>query len=469
MTSMRSVLRRRTVAVAWCLLAICVLAPGFGSNGWGVADEQHFEQQNRDMEAHVMARIVKSRADGLLSAGGLLGLGTVDGRPVDFDDWEHIPVEEQFDAYVSGASFGHYEPYLSQIGAEGTLFVLVDRLAPGDEEAHLAVFGWVAAGMSAIALGLLVCWFFLELGGFAAAAVLVGAIASQWLTVFGGKMFWALWAFYLPLLVPAYYLMRHGSRRLDRRSLAGLAFAVFAGLFLKTLFNGYEYITTALVSALVPVVYYAVKHRWSSRDTVRAMLWTGFGAAAAVALSVAVLVTQIGAVRGSPAAGVEHLMQAIERRTYPSQTRYPAYEGQGAMPWDVLTLYLNGVWLDLNRFIWDTHHFMRTWILRVRFGALIVYFGLASVLLVTVGRRASGFDTPAGESRPNIALLAATWFSLLAPLSWFIIFNAHSEAHTHMNQIAWHLPFVLFGFAVAGLLVDRAVRVTKASLGDLIR
>jgi hypothetical protein len=53
----------------------------------------------------------------------------------------------------------------------------------------------------------------------------------------------------------------------------------------------------------------------------------------------------------------------------------------------------------------------------------------------------------------KLALIAATWFSILAPLSWYIIFKAHSFIHTHLNNILWQMPFVLFGFAVCGLAI----------------
>ena len=52
-----------------------------------------------------------------------------------------------------------------------------------------------------------------------------------------------------------------------------------------------------------------------------------------------------------------------------------------------------------------------------------------------------------------IALICATWFSILAPLSWFVIFKAHSYIHTHMSFLLWQMPFTLFGFAVFGATV----------------
>jgi hypothetical protein len=63
-----------------------------------------------------------------------------------------------------------------------------------------------------------------------------------------------------------------------------------------------------------------------------------------------------------------------------------------------------------------------------------------------------------------LALVGATWFSILAPLSWFVIFKAHAYVHPHMDYIAWHMPFVLFGAAVLGL----AGKVVAADLWRLI-
>jgi hypothetical protein len=59
------------------------------------------------------------------------------------------------------------------------------------------------------------------------------------------------------------------------------------------------------------------------------------------------------------------------------------------------------------------------------------------------------------------ALLAATWFSLLAPLSWFVLFKAHSYIHTQINFILWQMPFTIFGFAFCGLVFGNFFQTKK--------
>jgi hypothetical protein len=59
--------------------------------------------------------------------------------------------------------------------------------------------------------------------------------------------------------------------------------------------------------------------------------------------------------------------------------------------------------------------------------------------------------------RTSLALIGAAWFAILPPLSWFVLFKAHSAIHGHLNFIVWQMPFTFFGFAVIGLLLHPLV------------
>lgn len=59
------------------------------------------------------------------------------------------------------------------------------------------------------------------------------------------------------------------------------------------------------------------------------------------------------------------------------------------------------------------------------------------------------------------ALILTTWFSIFAPLSWFVIFKAHSYIHTHMSFLLWQMPFTLFGFAVIGAAIVEMMKGNK--------
>jgi hypothetical protein len=76
-------------------------------------------------------------------------------------------------------------------------------------------------------------------------------------------------------------------------------------------------------------------------------------------------------------------------------------------------------------------------------GLLLVFVFFTFLLLVM------RFQTNR-KSQKKKALLTTTWLSALAPLSWFVLFKAHSYIHTQMNYIVWQMPFTLYGIALCG-------------------
>ena len=55
----------------------------------------------------------------------------------------------------------------------------------------------------------------------------------------------------------------------------------------------------------------------------------------------------------------------------------------------------------------------------------------------------------------TLALSAATWFSVLAPLSWFIPFKPHSYLHHHFTPMVWYTPFII----LCGVLIGHSIQM----------
>ena len=80
---------------------------------------------------------------------------------------------------------------------------------------------------------------------------------------------------------------------------------------------------------------------------------------------------------------------------------------------------------------------------------IVIYSPTISVMYVTFSQVHEGKFRFVG-ARPRSSR-KATWFSFLAPLSWFVIFKAHSHCHTHMNFLVWQMPFTILGVALCGV------------------
>ncbi len=433
-----------------------LLWQGFSANRWNVAEPQWFEKFQLDSESFVIGRLVQAQQAGPFSYGAFPGWGSSNLDPLYNGVWF------QYYAYFGGPSFSGFEPYQSQPGGQAQIFVALDALLTAPAAERYQLYRDLTALLSAAALSLVILWFGLEHGVAVGLAVLVSALASEWLTVFGRNLWWSLWSFYAPLVVSLYWLRRHAAR--PSGSPAAFGGVVFAAVAAKGLLTGYEYFTTLVVMVLVPVVYYGLRHRWGRRRT---LTWLAAGAAgsglAALALG-AVLTLQIASVRGSLQAGIEHIWTSFAKRTYGDPEAFSElYRGSLEAPvHEVLLTYLRGRYFDFNRYLQAPSLFVTLYLFKIRYLYLMLLFLAASAM---AWRQGGVRDRSSSVGRQ--ALIIATWSSLLAPLSWLVLFKAHSEIHTHMNFITWQMPFTLFGFAVvataAGDLMRRLRRAGRAA------
>jgi hypothetical protein len=463
-------LSRRASHTLLALAGLVMFGAGFHSNSWGAARRDWFENFQRGTECHVLGRLVQSRQAGILSAGGLLGVGVsrferaeqplrygVHFRRANLASGIHIreegedwpageQIDHQYDAYLDGLRFEIYSPYLSQIGGQGMLFGVLDALLPLAPRTKLELFRLLCALLSAAALTLVVLWFARELSPGIALLVLTTALLSQWLVGFGRNLWWGLWAFYLPFV-----LLAHASAAARRHptALFGLA---FLAVLLKCFVNGYEYITTTLVMMTVPWVYQARREGAPARAWRRGALALGLGAAAAIAVSLAVLTAQLAWLKGTPRFGVKHVLFSLAARTQAAPEDLPPQYGPGltASHLGVLTTYLQGAYFDLGGRWPVLDAQLPPELLALRYDQLLAAVAAAALLLLVLGRAAAP-----EQRRSDGALLLAAAVSLLAPLSWFVVFKAHSYEHTHMNFVLWQMPFSFFGFALCGVAAAR--------------
>jgi hypothetical protein len=454
MDSARSFFSRRSDTVFFSAAA-AILFAGLCWNAWRTVPQQTFDDYQIAWESFIIGRIVKTSHDGLFSAGGLPGLIGPDAVPPDIENPNY---RFQYEAYNQSLPYQSFAPYQSQIGGQGMLFGilnLVVRLSPPDK---LAFFHGLTALLSAVVLGLILTGIFREFGLLPALIALIATALSQWLTLFGKNLWWSLWAFYLPVVVVGWYLSRRDWKKGFRLRTFGLV--VFAAVLIKCFFNGYEYITTTLIMMTVPFVYFSALEKIAWRNFFSGMAAAMVASVLAILANMTALCFQIAAITGSFAAGIDHIAFSLLRRSYADPQMFPADYAAGltASPMDVVFTYLKAIYLDLNNYIPAPNTWIANYVFQIRYLYLILLFAAASAVLLFLMMNSRQL---AGIKQTGVALIAAVWFSLIAPLSWLVIFKAHSFVHTFMNNIIWQMPFTLFGFALCGLALAAAVRVLR--------
>ena len=413
-----------------------LLTPGFYRNKWNVVEPEKYEYWQTTVDRAVVARLVKTRQDGLLSSGGLLGLG-------DVKKWNFLNKtnNRQYIVYEqNGRKFKSYYPYRSCSGFQGAVFGMFDRLTKFPNNTNLKVFRGAVAVGSAITLALIAVGLAIEFGLLGAALMLVFVVFSEWLTLPAGSIFWNLWSIYLPF-VGSMLLMAHASRKQVYRA-ARIHWVLYAACLVKILFSGFEAITTVLVMITVPFVYFAVLEKWGWRVFLERMVKLGLALAAAVLTGLLILSLQIALADGSFSASLTWILKAFDRRAIGNPANYTGLyaESMSASVLFVIWKYLaiRSITINIQQWTWP-----------VAYWQLIALFAFFTVLFLL--RQKTGTDQAA--SNKGRALIVATWYSILAPLSWFIVFKPNSYIHTSIYPMVWQMPFALLGTVLCGFVI----------------
>jgi hypothetical protein len=416
---------------------------GFYRNQWGVVPNDEFAEFQHDSESLVLGRIVESRQNGLFAHNALLGWGDAD--PIDLADDDYL---HQYEIFLSAQGFQSYSLYKSASGGQALLLSALHDLSPFPPAIDLRNFRGLVALLLAASVSLFIAWLGHEFGAFTALVVAATTLVSQWITLFGRNLFYFIWASFVPLAVMAWYLA--GATRRQRISDWGLACMAFIGILFKCLMNGYDFIIPALSMPLAPLVYYAVRDRWRLVRFVQRSAILLVGMAAAIGLSIVILASQLQVSEGTLWGGLSSIFDTLGRRTYFADgTTLPDYVSA------VASTPLSAVlWTYLSQ---DS----AVALIGLRFLDLLGIFAAVTIVYWILHRlQPDRFP----DNDKSSGLIAATWLSLLSPVSWFILFKGQAVVHTHTNYLAWHMPFTLLGYAMTAWLL-RSIGIALRRIG----
>lgn len=410
----------KAIRVIVCVTALTVLTLGFYSNAWKVADNYWFDGFANLTESFIIGRLAKSRQSGVFSEGGLIG------REVKIPKGEHQS-SYQYEIYYNDIPIRQYRHYRSNPAIQGVIFSILDRNISSEPQTKVKFFKFLAAIISASILSIFLLWVLDVFGLFTTLMSLLLIVLSPWLTVAGGHLFWMFGTIYIPFLIPLILLHKESKGRELSFRLWFLSIAL-AVLF-KCLFTGFELITTTLVMMTMPVFFYALWQKWRPRLFVRRFFTASLAGILGVIACTVILSIQIAQVDGGMQKGWEHIQHRLLFRTYPSGENIPQkIKDTVKVPMTtVIKTYLGGRALSLPT---GSGHYS------LSFGGLLLFFAVISAMIFVTSR-----------SGPLTALTITTWISILAPLSWFIIFKSHSVRHPHLDYLAWYMPTLLLMYA----------------------
>jgi hypothetical protein len=411
------------------------LMPSFHHNQWKIVESEYYRLWQRTYERVVVARLAKSQQDGIFSAGGLLGLAN---SP---QGW-NFDLDTQYDIYQTKTKVEYYLPYKSHPGLQGIVFSVIDRITNLSPQQNIALIRTITAVLSAFAISLLSAFLAVEFGWLSAVLVLLFSAFSEWMILPAVNAYWNLWAFYLPFLTAIILLVNAAKR--DNFPALKIYLVLFAALLIKILFTGFEMITTVVVMVTVPFVYFAMTGKWKWQTILERFFKLGLSLVTATLVGILILLIQIAANDASLTSSLEYITNTIGRRSALNVGRqYSLKSYQDSKEVSVSEVLL--IYLKTNAFNSQTQP--EFW--QVSYSTLITIFWIVTLLFLIKYRSWKRGNTPS----KGLALVVATWYSILAPLSWIVIFKPTAYIHTFLFPMAWQMPFTLLGLALCGYVI----------------
>ncbi|SDJ10959.1 hypothetical protein SAMN04515654_12815 [Halanaerobium congolense] len=420
------------------IIIVIILTLSFYNNFWNIANNNWFNNHQRDSESLVVGRLYKSQIDGITSQNGLLGkfYSSQDG---------------EYKIYKNSLNAGDYSTYVGQIGLQGIAFSILDNYTNFNNEQNLKMFWLLNSFLLSLVLAFIMIWLYNEFGISSFIVVSLTTVFSQWITVFGRNLYWSIWIMFLPMLICIYLL--YYEDKYGRYNNVITSVLIFISIFIKSS-SGYEYISTILISLTIPYFYYFIKNKWANKIFIKRFIVISLSSLSGFFMAMFVHILQLKSELGSYNKAIDSIIYRVLKRTSgdPNKVNEVYRASLESNVLNVINKYLENGKAAINL---TNLSFFETTLFIFEFKDLIFLFLVASVLVFASKKYFPSID----ENRNKFkALTISVWISFLAPLSWFVLAKGHSYIHRHMNYLLWHIPFTILGFALVGYALGLVIK-----------
>lgn len=263
--------------------------------------------------------------------------------------------------------------------------------------------------------------------------MLVLAIASPALSMYGRNLYWAAWTLFLPMASMALLLLSKKFENMtDKQKNRALLLTAFIVCMIKELMY-FEFITTVMISMMIPIVYYIFEKKMNLKSAVKLFLYPVVGAVLSFITVYLLLFTMISIELGSFAKAIEMLFGNLKVRLVGDLGNGNTTLADSAKA---------SIKLVLKKMLYKPAFSIKNVLTISQFG-IIILSSLISFFKIFQFKKNIKMIL-ADHSFP---MMISLWVSLLAPLSWFILAKPHTFIHDIQCSITWFIPFTLLATA----------------------
>ncbi|SHM51870.1 hypothetical protein [Chryseobacterium polytrichastri] len=382
--------------------------------------QERFEYSKLEVsETLIIGKLLNSQQGGIFEDGGFTGIYFTDAD-----------ISSRFSSgkksYIKYINNEHpkkyyYWAYKSQIGGQAILYSAFDKIFGLDNKVNILIFRMLNSLSLSLLLTLILFWIKKKFGMTTCIISFLLIIPNYWIFVYGKSTWWCNWVYFLPFAYSLFFFERNKTSFSSRKYIYMLSLL----FFIKFWFTGFEFITVFLISSSIPYIYYLFENKWS--------FYFKFIRIHFVIVAVPLVFTvlfqlfQFKLLTGNFEDGIAHLIDAYSRRAngeYSYTGEYAYLNNLKQYHLDILMRYIGGSFVNED------------------------FIKLPFIVIIGLGFFSSVFLYVKNIERK---LVFTTWFSILAPLSWLILFKEHAHIHPHIDFFIWYCPFLLLLILVISL------------------
>ncbi len=400
------------------------------------------EKFSSDSESLVIGSLVESHNYGFTSGIGRLSRLYFP----DAQDWFYN-VQITYKSYIDNKVEPYYdlEKYTSQLGGQGLFYRLIDHLIYDKVggETSIVIMHMMNVFILSVVLAIIAYYILVTFNVYALIFFIFGMIWNQWIPLTSYNLYWVTWTMFLPMAVACMMTMTQKFKK---------TFLVL--LFLTVFFrcsSGYEYISTVLVAMMIPLIGYEIMNFESIKKSFQHLIIPAVLGVSAFFVALIFHFFRYLSAGTSLEGTIRIMMYIVVKRTHGSLEAIGfksdvLEKSLQASLGSVLMKYFNATTVNIP--INNSYFEVKVWM-------FLVVIAIGLIVGMVLYRK--------NHSRKLLAIISMALVSMLAPLSWFVLAKAHSDAHPFVNTMLWYMPFIPLALAALGYILSLKLQKKESS------
>lgn len=355
------------------------------------------------------------------------------------------PFRYSYEAYIDKAPIERVNTYKSKMHFTSFLASAFNLTFKPNPKSYIKLLRFLNALILSIILSLIIIWIYKVSNIYGSIIALFTLVFSPLILLMSRSFYFVFYTWYFPFLGASLILYFEQKGKLTLSSKHYLLLGLL--MFYHILSHSFEFIPSVGIMSVMPFIFYGIwsqdYKKWFKRLSIVTMVYFF-----AIGLGSLILVNLIGKYEGGGiVTGIEYIKERYELRSGLEEIGMTDkhQDAIDASYKEVLDIHLDK---ELTSLYTNTHKAFIT----------IRHFIYFSFVVSIIGLLFSYYKKI--MFKKTIAIFISSWFSITAPLSWFIMFKPHSYLHHHFTPIVWYTPFIL----LCTLMLGHTIQVIQMSL-----